>query len=106
MTMLEMTQTELAAPAAIAWSSPDINLWVATLAGEFAGMIEFSQGHFVVSDATGSLIATTTNIPAAQDALENGAAPVAVRQMPTGLTFKTPSILSRAPRTAYRRSAA
>ena len=106
MTTTEMAQRELSAPAAILWSSPDINLWVATIAGEYAGMIEFSQGHFVVSDATGSLIATTTNIPAAQDALENGAAPQPVRQMPTGLTFKGASLLSRAPRTSYRRSAA
>jgi len=105
MTMTEMATMDQAAPE-IMWSSPDINLWVATQSGEFAGMIEFSQGHFVVSDATGSLIATTTNIPAAQDALENGAAPQAVRQMPTGLTFKGGSLLGRAPRTGYRRSAA
>ena len=106
MTTTEMAQLELSTSAAISWSSPDDNLWVATIAGEFAGMIEFSNGHFVVSDATGSLVATTTNIPAAQDALENGAAPQPVRQMPTGLTFKGMSILGRAPRAAYRRTAA
>jgi len=105
MTTLEMTTIELSAPPTIVWSSPDINLWVATAAGEFAGMIEFSQGHFVVSDATGSLVTTSTNIPAAQRALVEHTAPQPAREIATGLAYK-PNFLSRAPRTNYRRNAA
>lgn len=57
------------AAADILWTNPDTNLWVATVAGDYAGMIEFSDGHFVVHGHTGTEIATFSNIPAAKSAL-------------------------------------
>jgi len=53
----------------IAWYNPESNLWVAAANGEHAGLIEFVDGHFTVRGSTGSIIAQTSSIPAAQAAL-------------------------------------
>jgi len=80
------------------WTSPDAGLWVASTGGDYAGMIEFTEGHFVVSDATGRVIATTPSIPAAKLALSSGPAP-RVERAPFGPL----SALSHLSRPGYRR---
>jgi len=52
--------------ATIQWNSPELNLWVANLGGEYAGMVEFEGGHFLSRDRFGNMIATFTDIPTAQ----------------------------------------
>jgi hypothetical protein len=53
----------------ISWRSPELNLWVATSNGEYAGMVEFLDGHFVARGRTGDIIDHFSSIPAAQDAV-------------------------------------
>ena len=69
-----MTTTMKREAAAVAdptsWSSPDENLWVASNLGEFAGMVEFRDGHFVAGDRTGRELGVFSSIPAARSAVD------------------------------------
>jgi len=69
MTAVDIRINEATQPVDVVWSTPDNNLWVATVDGEFAGMVEFADGHFVVTDHTGSTVTSESSIPAAQAAL-------------------------------------
>jgi len=69
MTAVDIRINEATKPVDVVWSTPDINLWVATVEGEYAGMVEFADGHFVVTDHTGSIVTSESSIPAAQAAL-------------------------------------
>ena len=105
MTILQERGTD-AASTEVSWSSPDLNLWVATVNGDYAGMIEFTDGHFVVNDHTGAIVATTSSIPAAQSELTAHAeARVAANPVAELISHIAPR-LSRAPRTSYARGAA
>jgi hypothetical protein len=53
----------------IVWSTPDSNLWVATANGDYAGLVEFVEGHFSVRSSTDSVVAVCSSIPTAQAAL-------------------------------------
>jgi hypothetical protein len=70
MTVLDIRINEATKPVDVVWSSPDTDLWVATIDGDFGGMIEFVDGHFVVTDQTGSIVTSASSIPSAQAALE------------------------------------
>ena len=91
------------------WARPDPDLWVATVNGDYAGMIEFHDGRFVCRNHTGDIIAHATSIPAAKDALRAHLrarkTPVATGHLATFAT-KLPRLFGdKAPRTAYMRSA-
>jgi len=73
MTLFDTRSEPVEATAEVVWSAPDTNLWVATINGDYAGMIEFTDGHFVVRDHAASVIATCSSIPAAQNALASHA---------------------------------
>ncbi|MCU1404533.1 MAG: hypothetical protein JWQ43_836 [Glaciihabitans sp.] len=66
MTLFDTRPVTNAAPVEIVWSTPDRNLWVAMVNGDYAGMIEFTDGHFVVRDMANHIVATAVSIPAAQ----------------------------------------
>jgi hypothetical protein len=51
------------------WTRPADDLWIASVDGEFAGMIEFTSGHFVTTDRTGGLIDNFSGIPQAMQAI-------------------------------------
>ena len=51
------------------WTRPTDDLWIASVDGEFAGMIEFADGHFVTTDRTGGLLANFSGIPQAMRAI-------------------------------------
>ncbi|TBN57675.1 hypothetical protein EYE40_09905 [Glaciihabitans arcticus] len=87
---------------AVVWSSPDAGLWVASTQGDYAGMIEFADGRFVVTDATGRAVGTATSIPLAKLALAAGT-PIDNR---TGVLSGPLSLISRITRPAYRRGGA
>ncbi|AXH36862.1 hypothetical protein DVJ78_16895 [Humibacter sp. BT305] len=38
----------------VEWLSPEPKLWVGSRGGEFAGMVEFSNGHFLATDRVGA----------------------------------------------------
>ncbi|WP_216851597.1 hypothetical protein [Herbiconiux sp. VKM Ac-2851] len=70
-----MTASPTAAPVlapvapALTWTSPETKLWVATLSDEFAGYVEFTAGHFAVTDATGHPRPPHATLRAAQSSL-------------------------------------
>jgi len=67
-TTMKREATPVADPTS--WSSPEENLWVASSLGEFAGMVEFRDGHFVAGDRTGNELGNFSSIPAARDAVD------------------------------------
>jgi hypothetical protein len=46
----------------LSWTSPEDSLWVANVRGEYAGMVEFADGHFLVLDATGHQLGSHSNL--------------------------------------------
>jgi hypothetical protein len=90
--MMSLT-VERSAEAAtkISWRSPELNLWVATSNGEYAGMVEFLDGHFVARGRTGDVIDHFSSIPAAQEAVAGRA---------SGETPSMPAPRSITPRSA------
>ena len=108
MTTLDSRTSSKVAPAEISWTTPDTNLWVATVDGDYAGMIEFDNGHFLVRNQTNSAIATHISVPRAQDALAEHlrarALPAAARLLNalTHLDTRSP-FLDRRPRPGYAR---
>lgn len=67
---MTMTIEHNEAPTAqILWASPETDLWVASRSGEYAGMVEFRDGHFVARDSTGGSLGEFSSIPAARDAV-------------------------------------
>lgn len=108
MTILHNRPTGPVAPLNISWTSPDANLWVATIDGDYAGMIEFKDGHFVVQSHAGEQVATCTSIPAAQSALATHARsltePAAVRMLGAFVAAAPArAFLDRRPRAEYMR---
>ena len=79
----------------IAWYNPESNLWVAAANGEHAGMVEFVDGHFTVRSSTGSVVAETSSIPAAQAAL--------ARYIDAPTSVPPRSFFQREPRPVYLR---
>jgi hypothetical protein len=55
-TIAKHTAVSTAAPAVpeIRWASPEAKLWVATRGADFAGIVEFREGHYEVSDGLGA----------------------------------------------------
>ena len=51
------------------WTRPTDELWIASVDGEFAGMIEFADGHFVTTDRTGGLLDNFSGILQAMQAV-------------------------------------
>ena len=108
MTLFDIRADKDAASATISWTKPDTNLWVATVDGEYAGMVDFVAGHFEVSDHQGGIIGVHTSIPEAQAALAAHAnaqtLPAAVRLLNAFKSASGPSpLLDRRPRPAYQR---
>ena len=58
--------------APISWTSPETDLWVASRSGEYAGMIEFRDGHFIALDSMGTELGMFSSIPTARSAVEVG----------------------------------
>ena len=99
MTLIDMTTDR---PLDVVWASPETGLWVASILGDYAGMIEFAEGHFVVSDAAGRVIASAPSIPEAKAALAAAPAP-RVAHAPFG-PLSALAHVGRTARPGYRRS--
>lgn len=63
-------ETAQATTGALTWLSPEAKLWVASRDGDFAGFVEFADGHYDVTDARGGHIASCATLRQAQDAVE------------------------------------
>ena len=106
MTIID-TRSHDTAVAGLSWSSPDKDLWVANLDGDYAGMVEFRDGHFIVQNHLGETVATCSSIPTAMEALEsaaNAAAEPAVTRFLATLTTKPNPLATRVPKTGYVRN--
>ncbi|RFA13729.1 hypothetical protein B7R21_07805 [Subtercola boreus] len=57
----------------VLWIRPDTDLWVAQGSGEFIGMVEFVDGHFVSTDRGSRVIDSFSDLPAARQAVVNHA---------------------------------
>ncbi|MCS5733683.1 hypothetical protein [Herbiconiux daphne] len=57
---------------AVTWASPEAKLWVASRAGEYAGMVEYSAGHFLATNATGEPLGAFSDRPRAMSAVVQG----------------------------------
>lgn len=68
---LELTH-QLNDNAVTTWKSPAAGLWVAAHRGEYLGMVERQDGHYVVSDALGTQTGLFEELADAQSALDNG----------------------------------
>jgi hypothetical protein len=95
--MMSLTVERAAGTATtISWRSPELNLWVATSNGEYAGMVEFLDGHFVARGRTGDVIDHFSSIPAAQEAVTGRA----LREAPS---MPAPRSISPRPSRGLRR---
>lgn len=64
----------------VQWSTPEAKLWVGMRSGEYAGMIEYAEGHFVVSGPTGGRLGSHSDLAQAMKAVETGAAKLRVTE--------------------------
>lgn len=46
----------------VRWASPEAKLWVATRGSDFAGFVEFSDGHYEVTDGRGVQLAACATL--------------------------------------------
>jgi len=60
--------------ATVVWAEPDATLWVASTAGEYAGMVEFRDGRFAASSSTGQHLGDFVSLLRAKGAVEAGPA--------------------------------
>ena len=58
----------------ITWAAPDTDLWVASLGGDYGGMVEFREGRFSTSSSTGQHLGDFVSLHRAKNALETGPA--------------------------------
>lgn len=77
-------RTASVAPTAVAltWSNPESQLWIANRDGEYAGMVEYADGHFLASGSRGEDLGSFSDRTQAMDAVRLG---IARRRLPDGL---------------------
>jgi len=51
----------------IRWASPEATLWVATRGADFAGFVEFREGHYAVTDGLGAQLDSCATLREAQE---------------------------------------
>lgn len=90
---------EIIARTEILWASPATELWVAHGSGEYLGMVEFADGHFVANDHLGRRIDAFSDLVSAKRAVDGG-----MHIDVAGPARETPHIRG-AIRTRYRRGA-
>jgi len=103
----EATQSPRAKPI-LSWSSPEDSLWIASMAGESAGVVEFSDGHFVVRDVARHEIGSYSNLPDAKALIADRAqAPTLMGAVHNTLHHLSDSLAASLPKPTpqYHRSA-
>ncbi|WP_228498088.1 MULTISPECIES: hypothetical protein [unclassified Plantibacter] len=76
----------------VAWAEPDATLWVASVDGEYAGMVEFRDGRFVAASSTGKDLGVFVSLLRAKEAVENG--PTKTLQFPYVAAVAASAIVS------------
>jgi hypothetical protein len=72
--------TPITAP--LTWATPEAKLWIASRRGEYAGMIEYTEGHFMATGATGFDLGGYSSLAQAMASVDRG--PAAGR-LPVGM---------------------
>ncbi|MFJ4173071.1 hypothetical protein [Microbacterium sp. NPDC089696] len=92
-----MTMTTFPPSDPLTWKQADIDVHVATRAGEFAGFVEFDGTAHLVHDHRGVELGVFETLDAARDALEDAREPA---RRPLTFPFALPRVLRRRPRRA------
>ncbi|HEV7949925.1 MAG TPA: hypothetical protein VGP24_09180 [Glaciihabitans sp.] len=71
---LSLAKHSAAAPSVrdaveVRWTTPEAKLWVATQGDDFAGFVEFSDGHYEVTDGRGVQLAARATLREAKASL-------------------------------------
>ncbi|PRY64297.1 hypothetical protein B0I08_1134 [Glaciihabitans tibetensis] len=94
----------------VTWMAPEDNLWVASVNGEYAGMVEFFDGHFVARDSSGHELSSHSNLPEAKAVVDERmtTAPSLLVAVHNTLHHMGETLAATLPRAApqYHRSAA
>jgi hypothetical protein len=78
-TSIESARPDTVTVAPIAWNEPESKLWVGNRAGEYAGMVEYSAGHFVATGPAGERFGTYSSLAQAMAAVEDRASTLRLR---------------------------
>ncbi|MCS5713444.1 hypothetical protein NVV95_02625 [Herbiconiux sp. CPCC 205716] len=83
-TAVRAPRHEAATPivAPLSWATPESKLWIASRSGEYAGMIEYTEGHFLATGSTGFDLGGFSDLGQAMSAVDRG--PIAGR-LPVGV---------------------
>jgi hypothetical protein len=63
----------------IAWNSPEPKLWVGNRSGEYAGMVEYTAGHFVATGPFGERFGSYSDVAQAMAAVDDRASGLRMR---------------------------
>jgi hypothetical protein len=77
--------TDTATEAGVRWMSPASGLWVATRAGEHAGMVERLDGAYGARDARGRTLGSFDDLDSAREAIDGAGTPRSEIRHLTGL---------------------
>ncbi|MGV3712156.1 hypothetical protein [Pseudolysinimonas sp.] len=69
---LQLVPTSTATSSEVSWKSPADGLWVATLRGEHAGMIERSNGSYHARSARGRALGSFPDLDSARAVVDGG----------------------------------
>lgn len=56
----------------LSWATPEPKLWIASRKGEYAGMIEYTEGHFMATGSTGYDLGAYSDLTQAMTAVDLG----------------------------------
>jgi hypothetical protein len=68
----------------VRWTSPEAKLWVATRGADFAGFVEFREGHYVVTDGRGAQLDDCATLREAKALITRADEPA---KLPAALTY-------------------
>jgi hypothetical protein len=68
----------------VRWTSPEAKLWVATRGADFAGFVEFREGHYVVTDGRGAQLDDCATLREAKALIVRADEPA---KLPAALTY-------------------
>lgn len=92
-----MSTTTFSPSDPLTWKQADVDVHVATRAGEFAGFVEFDGTTHLARDQRGTELGSFASLADARRALEDAAAPT---ERARTFGFSLPRVLRRRPRRA------
>ncbi|WP_291056933.1 hypothetical protein [Herbiconiux sp.] len=78
----ERVATDRVTSVPLSWTNPESQLWIANRQGEYAGMVEYADGHFLASGSRGEDFGSFSDRTQAMEAVRLA---TARRRLPDGL---------------------